>query len=33
MKKELKPGEYTAKDIQILSGLEPVRKRPWLNRS
>jgi DNA gyrase subunit B len=28
MKKELKPGEYTAKDIQILSGLEPVRKRP-----
>jgi DNA gyrase subunit B len=28
MKKEPKPGEYTAKDIQILSGLEPVRKRP-----
>jgi DNA gyrase subunit B len=28
MKKELKPKEYTAKDIQILSGLEPVRKRP-----
>jgi DNA gyrase subunit B len=30
MKKELKPGEYTAKDIQILSGLEPVRKRPGM---
>jgi DNA gyrase subunit B len=28
MKKEVKPGEYTAKDIQILSGLEPVRRRP-----
>jgi DNA gyrase subunit B len=28
MRKEPKPGEYTAKDIQILSGLEPVRKRP-----
>jgi len=28
MKKEPKPGEYTAKDIQILSGLEPVRMRP-----
>jgi len=30
MKKEIKPGEYTAKDIQILSGLEPVRKRPGM---
>jgi DNA gyrase subunit B len=28
MRKEAKQGEYTAKDIQILSGLEPVRKRP-----
>jgi DNA gyrase subunit B len=28
MRKEPKPGEYTAKDIQILSGLEPVRMRP-----
>jgi DNA gyrase subunit B len=28
MRKEPKQGEYTAKDIQILSGLEPVRKRP-----
>jgi DNA gyrase subunit B len=28
MRKEVKKGEYTAKDIQILSGLEPIRKRP-----
>jgi DNA gyrase subunit B len=28
MRREIKKGEYTAKDIQILSGLEPVRKRP-----
>jgi DNA gyrase subunit B len=28
MKKQPKAGEYTAKDIQILSGLEPVRIRP-----
>jgi DNA gyrase subunit B len=28
MRKQPKPGEYTAKDIQILSGLEPVRMRP-----
>lgn len=28
MKKKIQKGEYTAKDIQILSGLEPIRKRP-----
>lgn len=27
-KKENKPSEYTAKHIQVLEGLEPVRKRP-----
>lgn len=30
MKKNIKKTEYTAKDIQILSGLEPVRKRPGM---
>jgi DNA gyrase subunit B len=30
MRKEIQKGEYTAKDIQILSGLEPIRKRPGM---
>jgi len=28
MEKEIKKSDYSAKDIQILEGLEPVRKRP-----
>jgi len=30
IKEEAAPGEYTAKNIQVLEGLEPVKKRPGM---